>query len=180
MRRLTKRQGLLAGGLALALVVLAADALTGRGAPAPAQAADTSAAPANAPTWQDVSPLVQRLTSVEYASVAPQLGQLSRDLFRATPLMEAAFTPPEPPPDLLASAAAAEASERQGFDALHRLVAVMLGRKPLAVVNDRVVPVGGTIDGYVLIELGRDRAVFEESATGERVTLELPQRPETR
>jgi hypothetical protein len=47
------------------------------------------------------------------------------------------------------------------------------------VVDDRVLVVNSDLDGYTLVDVQRDYVVFQQAATGARVTLELEQGPKS-
>ena len=182
MIRLTRKQRVLGAALFLAGLIWGADHFFGRGGPAPLQAAQT--APARPPSTDDdtqaFSDSLARLSRNEYVSVAGEIDQLQRDLFEPTAVMETAFTPVEtnPPPELAATAARSAAPEAD-FQTSHNLEGVLLGRTPLAVIDGQVLTVNSDLDGYTLLEVQRDRVVFQQPATGARVVLELSQRPKT-
>ncbi len=177
MKRLTKLQRLLAGGLVLALGIWAIDALTGKsGRPAHARAASaTAAATAPAADWNEVDALVARLTQQRYVSVIPDLDRTPRDLFSPSPAMESLLAPAPPPaPEPNTPALAEEAAS--DFQSRHQLSGVVIGRNPLAIVDGRVLHRNGELDGYRLVELQRDFVVFQEPRTGARATLKLAPR----
>lgn len=183
MTKLAKRHRLLGGALLLAAGAWAVDHFTS-GGPKPAQATpaptvgtattvNPTGGPVNAgPTsWTDVQTLVSRLTDTQYTSVDTELAALDRDLFRPTPLIDAAFTGPE----LDAAAREAEANQpaQPPFEERHRLTGVMLGAKPLAIVDGQLLPLRSAFDEHVLVELRRDYVVFVRVADGARVRLDL-------
>ena len=141
-------------------------------------------APARPPSTDDdtqaFSDSLARLSRNEYVSVADEIDQLQRDLFEPTAVMETAFTPVEtnPPPELAATAARSAVREAD-FQTSHNLEGVLLGRTPLAVIDGHVLAVNSDLDGYTLLEVQRDRVVFQQPATGARVVLELSQGPKT-
>jgi hypothetical protein len=73
--------------------------------------------------------------------------------------------------------AALHGSRPPGFADRHTLEGVILGPKPMAVVDGRLLSPGAALDAYTLVEIQRDRVVFERHGDSERVTLTLPQRP---
>jgi hypothetical protein len=180
--RLTRKQRVLGTVLLLAGLVLGADRFFGSGRPAPLQAAQAGpAAPAStAADAQAFSDSLARLSRGEYVSVADRIDQLQRDLFEPTAVMETAFTPVETdlPPEPAAAAAQAAASEAD-FQSSHHLEGVLLGHTPMAVIDSRVLAVNSDLDGYTLVEVQRDRVIFQKLATGARVVLELSPSPKT-
>ena len=181
MKRLTLRQRVLVGALVGAGLIGGVDWLT-RGGPAPAAAGqdgegETSGALSG---WVGIDEAVARLTTTGYVSVAGDISKLGRDLFRPTPLINGAFREP-----MMAPSAPPSEIEQQkvgqpvAFSDQHTLSGVVTGAVPLAVVDDRVLPLHGRLDGHVLVEVQRDCVVFEASATGERVRLRLEVGPKT-
>jgi len=169
MRRLSPRQWVLVGALVLAGLVWAADALT-RGGPAPAQAAAAGgSAPAPIAEWAEVERMVERLTRREYESVAEALATLDRDLFvptdAAAQVLTAAGAAPEPESQ--------QVSEAEEFRSRHRLDGVVLGQMPVAVIDGRVWPLYRELDGYRLVEIRRDSAVFQKVGGDARIVLIL-------
>ncbi|HQL54927.1 MAG TPA: hypothetical protein PLQ87_09485, partial [Phycisphaerae bacterium] len=63
------------------------------------------------------------------------------------------------------------------FQAAHRLVGVMLGQRPLAVIDERVMPLHAEVDGFRLVQVARDFVVLRRADTGAQVRLELQPRP---
>jgi hypothetical protein len=182
MKSLTPRRGVLGGVLLLAVAVLAIDRGSGRRQPATAQAADARVPVELTPAdWEPVSDLVARLTRSSYAPVGEDLARLDRDVFQPTPMIEEAVAL-APPVEAVSVAAADDPNSgpEAGFAARHKLTGVMLASRPLAVVDDQVLAVSSNLDGYALIDVQRDYVVFQELATGARVTLELEQRPKKR
>jgi hypothetical protein len=177
MKRLSKRQRLLAGALLVAGAIAAIDRFTGGGPPAPARAREaTEAAPPAAPAgWNDVNALVAKLTQSDYASVADELEQLERDVFVPTSSARAAFVANDPAP---AEPTEPPAAERQaGFLERHNLSGVVLGETPLAVVDEQLLSLFAQVDGFMLVQIERDYVVFQELGTDTRLVLELAARP---
>ena len=180
MRRITVQQGVLGGALVVVAGFWAVDRLTGVGGPASAQAdpsqpGQSSVGPA---AWQDVSELVTSLTGTEYQSVAGEVEGLRRDLFVPTPLIDAAFAEPEPAVISETPELEEDVASQPDFASRHRLGGVIIGDKPLAVIDDRLLPIGSELDGHTLVEVHRDCVVFRQVGTELLVTLELEQRPE--
>ncbi|MEW6200132.1 MAG: hypothetical protein AB1601_15890 [Planctomycetota bacterium] len=172
MKPITGRQRLLLGALVVAGGIWLADSQMGGGQPKPAQAQSAAAAQGTAPAivWQDVGPLLTRLTNTDYSSVAGRLEQQERDLFMPTPVIESALGP----------AAVVEEDDTQPavdraaqFKERHRLVGVLLGGTGWAVIDDRLYPLRAELDGYRLVAIERDRVVFADTNGGERLVLEL-------
>lgn len=179
MKRIPPRHKLLGGALTLALLIWAADSYLG-GGPPPAQAspAKTDTNSPEVAAWQDVSELVARLTCRHYTPIADALRRADRDLFLPTPQFEAAFAPAE---EFAADAAQeAEPDPAVDFAARHRLVGVLLGKQPLAVIDNHLLAVNAELDGHRLVEVHRDRVVFQRPNADGTVVLELqsgPQKP---
>ena len=179
MKRIPATQRMLIGVLTLAGLAWAVDAYTGTTRPAAASAAlsqvpVTVTGPAN---WEEVDEMVRRLTQISYDSVAEKLIGLNRDLFMPTPLIDAACAPLPAPVEETAPETRDAAPPKPEFGALHELGGVILGESPLAVVDDRVLPLGAVLDGYILVELQRDYAVFQHLETQEQAVLELKKGP---
>ncbi len=173
MKPITGRQRLLLGALLVAGGIWLADSQMGGGQPRPAQAQSAASAQAAAPTvvWQDVGPLLTRLTNTDYSSVAGRLEQQERDLFMPTPAIESALGP---------AAVVVEEDDAQPavdraaqFKERHRLVGVLVGGTGWAVIDDRLYPLRAELDGYRLVAIERDRVVFADPTSGERLVLEL-------
>lgn len=123
--------------------------------------------------WEDVSDVLSAFAGAPYQSVDERIQSLDRDLFLPTAAVERLF----------ASAEEEEAREQgdevreneppqPGFADAHTLVGVMLGKAPMAIVDgEHLLPIGAEIDGYRLIEVYRDHAVFECLEAGARVRL---------
>lgn len=189
MIRLSPRQRMLGGALVLAAGIALVDTFWGRGTPAPAQANQSppEASAESVPTWQEINDVIARLTREDYAPVSAQVEQLTRDLFVPTPQIEELFAQsavPTPEEVLALEAAAATPAEptispEEEFVGNHRLVAVMLGNKPVAAIDSQLLPLHSELDGFRLIELYRDRAVFINCTSGARAVLELAPRGKT-
>lgn len=180
MSRLSKRHRVLGGVLLSSLAFLASDWFMGTSPPASAKASNRQSAPDAAATaeWEDVSDLVNRLTSVQYASVADELAELDRDLFVPTAVVKEAFPaiallPAEEEENVPASAA----PPPPAFADVHRLSGVMLGANALAVIDNQLVPLRGVVDNHVLVDVQRDYVVLEDQETRERVTLTVERGP---
>lgn len=180
MTHLTRRQRMLMGAFGLAAAVWAVDALT-RGGPAPAQATQPGGAAPPAPQveWQDLGGLVNQLTHAGYTSVAPELDNLVRDLFVPTPLLEPELPATElvEPDDSATEPPDVAPVPEVPFAQRHRLAGVLVGRSPLAMIDDQLVPLNSDIDGFTLIEVHRDSVVLRERSSGQVVTLALTEGP---
>ncbi|MCK4340091.1 MAG: hypothetical protein KAY37_00015 [Phycisphaerae bacterium] len=178
MRRLSNRQRVIGGALVLAVLVWVADWLIGDG-PTPLQAGQAAPLQTQVVTakWRDVTDLVARLTEAEYASVAEELDQLQRDLFMPSMLIESVFSVevPEEPPEPI-TVKESEVPELD-FATRHKLEGVVIGSRPLAVIDDRVLPLNSDLEGYTLIGVQRDGVIFRHSITQVLIRLELEQRP---
>ena len=174
MKRLSKRHKLLAGALGFAGVMWAVDSMVGSGAPAPAAAAATTADENTAPVrWEDLTPLIAELTAQPHDAF-PDNGQPQRDPFMpvvgamqaaalaaSTPDLSGAAETTTPPEDVIS------------FAELHVLDGVALGRRPVAMIDGRMLPLGARLDGYRLSTILRDQVVFEPIGGGASQTLWL-------
>ncbi len=175
MTRLSKRHKLIGGVLGLVGAAWAVDLLTGGPGPSPASAAPSLPVAAESialpPDPADLASIIESLGDDRTSRAPRRFDGVERDLFVPTPQMEAALaltsgtrsTPPEP--------AAVPAAEPIRFDARHELQGVLTGRVPLALIDGRLCPCGTEIDGYRLVELQRDYAVFQRGDS--RVTLRV-------
>jgi hypothetical protein len=172
VKRIFGRNRVLTAALLVAGGVWLADALT-RGGPTPARAAQT-AAPVVAPVinWPEIEEHVARLTRADYASVSADVDGLDRDLFAPSQVVADALAASAPPP--VVELEDPQVSAEQDFRARHKLTGVIVGQRPLAVVDERLWPLGAEQDGFQLIEVQRDHAVFRHTTTDIRLTLELP------
>lgn len=182
MKRPSTRHCLFGGAVLVAGVVWVLDHLAGDGQPRMAQAAQATAPAAVASVgWEPVADLIGRLTSGDYLPLTEELDGLERDLFLPTDAIAQTLAPTLPASTAaLGAAAESEAVADSGFCTRHKLVGVMVGGNPLAVVDERVLTINSDLDGYTLIEVQRDYVVFRSASTGERITLELEQGPKTR
>ena len=177
---LTKERKIYLGLLAAGLAALTVDRLTGgpsaasahdpaeyaiarpEASPSPAPASISNAAAATPATVANTNPgmitpgggLAARLRELlpnTKATSRPAVAQ--RDLFRA-PASWAPATPTNPVPR--------EGLTPDEFQASHRFTAVLRkGRRVHAVVNGQMVAPGQTLNGYTLLEVNADMAVFQ-------------------
>jgi len=97
-----------------------------------------------------------------------------RDGFRPVDAWLADLAPPAPPAEDAQPALPAGPSPADLFASRHTLTSVMLSRRGgSAVVDGKVVRLNQALDGFTLVRLTRDAAVFE--ADDERVELRLHQ-----
>jgi hypothetical protein len=171
------RQRLLGGALLLAGAIWGMDALTGKSGPAPAvaQAAKAPATPPAGPAWAEVDEVLTRLTRRADDPLSAEPAPPVRDLFWPTPTLEAAF-PAQP--EALAEPIAEPSPAEDDFAERHRLVAVMLGPTPLAVVDEKLIPLHAELDGFRLVSVSRDHVVFRDKSSGRSVELVLAERPQ--
>jgi hypothetical protein len=182
MKRLNARQRLFVGAALLAAGVWGVDALTRGGKPTAASAGPSAAGSTvaeGAPRWKDIGDEIRRLTGQRYSSIAAEVGALERDLFLPTAELGAVLAPPEPDETQTGEAARPKISPEDDFGARHRLVGVMLGPRPLAVIDDRVLAVNSELEGYRLVEVQRDFVTFVHPVTRVRVKLEVAKGPGT-
>ncbi len=167
--------------LALGVIAVAAFVVdrvflrSGSGGPAPARAAADTPGPAAArpPAMPAPAPPVAVPPS-DRPSLAARLDALAKDPGVDVGGMRDAFVPPpswiaevkSPEPEVV------EPSAAEKFAAAHTLTAVLLaGKGGCAVVNGKVVQVGQEVDGFELVSLARECAVFQGGQ--ERVELRL-------
>ncbi len=180
------RRKLLAGILAVLLAVWLLDTLARSRGPATAKGAtsgnllrvSSSAGPAASPvlnTAATVPPAgpgdsaggpAGELTTqpTTQASIATELEQLDRDLFvpsrrLVTALDQASENSAE------SAATSAPAPVEVPFDQRHVLEGVILGPRPLAVVDGRVLAIGAVLEEYTLERIERDAAIFRDADT---------------
>ncbi len=174
MKRIPMRHGVLGAALLLAALVWAFDAFT-RGGPAAARGAQATplAAPVLEIDWKQVGELVERLRRRDYEPVADEATRLQRDLFvpSVTVLSALAAAAPAPPPE--PGPVEARVSVEEGFRTRHKLLGVIVGKVPLAVIDDRLWPVGAELDGCRVIDIQRDYVVLQQIGTDIRATLRL-------
>lgn len=173
MIKLTQRRRLLGGVLLIAAGFWVADHLGGGGTkPRPAQAAPTpdAAPPLTVGEWPEVGELVASVTRPPYQPVEPELDRLPRDLFAPTDHVERmlAQSVPTPPPESQPAPTAGPS-----FAERHTFSGILHGARPLAVVDQRVLPLQAELDGHVLIEIQRDYVIFRPVAGGADVKLTL-------
>ncbi len=180
MTRLTRTQRILFGVLGLAVIGLGYDSYQRGGGPRRAQGGQQTpgAAGASLRSRQDVAALIRRLTTTRYEPIQGELVRASRDPFLPSPLMQQAYHPPEPesepdPAEIAAAARAAQAPPPPAFDEVHRVTAVLLGRRPVAVVNGQMLSLGAELAGHRLVEIRRNVVVFENLDSGSHVSLTL-------
>ncbi len=187
MIRFSNRQKLLSGALVLATVVGIADRLRSGGGPQPAAAAvyvhgrsPAGGLPAATPRtdWTEINRVVAQLTEVHYQTQAEEIGALERDLFTPTPQIIAAVGPETSPAQRAGATIEAPPPPREppDFAASHKLMAVLLGRTPLVVVDAQVLVPGSVLDEHRLVRISRDRAVFEPVGGGKNIALKLAPR----
>jgi len=165
--------------LALGVIAVAAFVVdrvflgSGSRGPAPARAAADTPGPAAAqPPPAPAPPLA--VPRSDRPSLADRLDALAKDADVDVGRMRDAFVPPpswiavtkSPEPEVV------EPSAAEKFAASHTLTAVLLaGKGGCAVVNGKVIQVGQEVDGFELVSLARECAVFQGGQ--ERVELRL-------
>jgi hypothetical protein len=182
MTRLTGSQKMLLGVLALVAVAWGVDTLLRTG-PQPAAAATSEYAVPAQPAqrdWTDVQGMVSQLLKSSYEPLGSDLDAAARDVFVPS---GPSWGPPadlalEAPSAVIAAEDDAPPAETETpFDQLHQLHGVVLGPQPVALIDERVLPLNSDLDGWVLIEVERTWVTFESRTTGARVRLELPAGP---
>jgi hypothetical protein len=174
MTQMLTRHKLIGGVLGVVSAAWAVDVLTGEPGPSPANAALSppiaTELVARPPDPADLASVIESLRDDDVPRARLPLDAAMRDLFVPTPQMEAALevaspatTAPEPP--------ATSATEPIQFETRHELQGVLTGRVPLAVIDGRLYPRGSEVDGYRLVELRRDCAIFQRGES--QVTLRV-------
>lgn len=178
MSAASKRHGVLGGALLLALAVWGVDALLRDGTPKTAAAAGAVEADSATPEigWRDVSPWVRHAQRTVYTPLDEAFETTPRELF--APPAEWQTVAVDEAERAAAAAEASEAQDREDFGQTHRLMGVMLGSQPRAIINDRLLPLNSDVDGYRLVTIQRDFVVFKHPASGETVRLQLREGPQ--
>ncbi len=176
MMRLSKRQKLLAGALGLAGTVWVLDSMLGRGVPTAAAGATAEQPTVDAARlrWNDIEPVIAELTVRRHESL-PTDGEPSRDLFMPVADSRQCLALTESKLQREISTKVPAAPEVTiDFAELHVLDGVALGRRPVAMVDGRLLALGAELDGYRLSKIERDRVVFDPVDGGSPQTLWLP------
>jgi hypothetical protein len=175
VRRVSHRNKLVGGVFGLVVLVWGIDLLTGGSEPSSAGASPSTTASEQPivvpPGPVDLDALIASLRSDQSGPPVLHFEQVARDPFSPTPAMEAyvasvgpsAGAGPKPPAESVA--------QEVPFEARHELQGVLTGRVPLALIDGTLYPAGAEIDGYRLVELQRDSAVFEQGES--RVILRV-------
>lgn len=173
MISLSRRQRWLGGALGIVVVAWAIDMLTGGQDPPMASAASAPASQLNAvsvPLDQaEVEAVIGMLSTDDVVRPPLSCDGVARDLFVPTAQMRAALATILP--DSPSESACDDTENAQSFEARHCLQGVLMGRVPLALIDGRLYRGGAEIDGYRLVQLERDHAVFDHQ--GARVTLRV-------
>ncbi len=173
MKRIPIRLRVLGGLATAAGLFWVVDRFTAGGPQTAAGATAPVASSMPATDWEETTALILRLTTDTYVPVEPELATL-RDLFAEAEV-------PAGAPELDAAVedvvAVPEIDPVAEFQAAHRLVGVMLGQRPLAVIDERVMPLHAEVDGFRLVQVARDFVVLRRADTGAQVRLELQPRP---
>lgn len=183
--KLPNRKILLGSALGLALAIFALDRLSGGGPRTADAAARTSSAsqpltgsegdalppqaqreagPVAAQTADDIATLLRRIEAEHDPVSTLHLADLARDPFVATAALRATASG-------TAGATASPSKEAQPekadvpFEKRHRLLGVVTGPVPLAVIDGEPYRLGDTIDGYRLIDIQREYAVLSRETT---------------
>ena len=172
--KLTRERKIIGAVLVAALGFLAYDQFAGAGASSDAAAADAGslllASSSGKPTWpggdntNDIS-LATRLSALAAKTGVSATDQI-RDAFRPA---EGWINKP-----VAAIASAPTVSSADKFVAAHKLIAISTNSAggAVAVVDGTLLHIGGAIDGYRLMRVDRQHAIFE-SPDGGRAQLTL-------
>jgi hypothetical protein len=183
------RKTLFGSALALALAIFALDRLSGGGpqaADAAARTVPASPLPAEAAappqrlkesgppaplSGEDIAALLRRISAGHDSPPPLDLTDLTRDPFVASAALRATVAG--------ASGAHGETQAAETdvpFEKRHRLLGVVMGPVPLAVIDGEPYRLGETIDGYTLIDVQREHVVLRRETTERilRVVREVP------
>jgi hypothetical protein len=180
--KLTRSQKIVLAVLAVAITALVVDRLfLASSATGPRQARASSADAAPAPPEADPVQAPEAAAAAEAATRFAERLEAAAERFELDPAamrdgftLEAAWReelagPPEP---VQQAEAEPQPSPADQFAGAHTLTSVVLTTKGgSAVVDGRVVPLGHDLDGFTLVRLTQNTAVFE--ADGEEVELRL-------
>ncbi len=186
------RKTLFGSALALALAIFVLDRLSGGGpqaADAAARATPASQSPAGgaappqtpkqagppAPlTGEEIAALLRRTRAGHDVPPPLDLTGPARDPFVATAALRAT-TSGATDPDEQTQPAETDIP----FEKRHRLLGVVMGPVPLAVIDGQPYRLGETIDGYTLIDIQREHAVLRRETSERilRVVREVPLAP---
>jgi len=170
--KLTKQRKVYLGVLAVGLVALVIDrAFLGGGGVSPSSAEGAVIPPVKAPAGA-MSPQQPNVSIADRLAAATEAANASelKDAFRPSDAWLAQLRPSADRP------AVAPLDLAQSFSQRHRLMGVMLqtgGGK--AIVDDRCMAVGEKMDGFTLVAVEKNSAVF--TCGDSRAELKLPQAP---
>ncbi len=182
--KLSKQQKVSVAVLALALAALAVDRVflsPGEAGPRRADAAPRPSGSAAA-TAGRAGGLASPMVLASGISLADRLGGFSKAKSIEVAGVRDAFTPSETwmPKKSEPVATATPVVQRPRFSKSHKLMAVMAGPQGSAIVDGVCYTVGdpkrNMLDGYTLVSVGQQAAVFQ--LNNDRIVLELPQPPE--
>ena len=164
--RLSKTRGIMMLFFSLVLTAFVLDRFTGGPRPA---AGTPSAVSGSAPAPPAVPPIVRR-TQPGAALPAPLNLENLRDVFQLPAALQQRLTA-LPQPEPVETETAEEAAGR-GFGERHALRGVLLGTRPLALIDEGIYAEGGWIDGYQVVQILRDRVRLRRDK--DEVTLFVP------
>ncbi|MHC4985370.1 MAG: hypothetical protein ACYTFO_04355 [Planctomycetota bacterium] len=179
--KLTKSQRAYVAVLVVAVAAFLADRfLVGAGdsrveqasaAPPGAGAIETPLTTPRPPSTSDTPSIAAQLATLQEMRPADLEGV--REAFSPSESWNQQLRPAHPPQDRPAASTAGNQSVRADqFVAGHRLMSILhLAEGGVALVDDKVVRIGQTLDGFTLIELTEDTAVF--ASDERRVELRL-------
>jgi hypothetical protein len=172
MKTLTKRQKILLGGLAVVIAAWGIDSLTGDAGPQSANAAGNAGDATVAIPTLRLGDIPDLITSLEHDPT-------QRDPIRGDAGARNPFTLSD---DMLRVIDPEAWAQRQAsrdrviavsaFSEKHTLSTVVLGQRPLAVIDGVILSKGATIDGFTLVEIQADAVIL--AAQDRRVRLTLP------
>lgn len=164
-----RRRKLLISVLVLVGTSATIDALLGRGQPRTAKATTvTETTPAEPGT--DIEVLLTRLQGQTQNAPAMPLAALPRNPFEPTDAFEPSAATASDAPE--AELAAPRIDHGEAFRGAHTLTGTMVGPRPTALLDGRVIEVGTQLDGFTVVEIARGRVVWHGHDTTVTLTVQ--------
>jgi hypothetical protein len=177
MKTLSTRTKVFLGTLGGVVLLWVLDTFTGPGTPEPAKAGPpTERVPIAVQPNIDAEPVTAHwiFTASRPAEVDQPIDQLDRDLFMPTSTMDAAYAPEAAESSRGDADDGKPVIDARPFETRHQLQGLVVGRRSFAVIDGGVVSLGADFDGYALVEVHRDHAVFARNGVRAILTLGLP------
>jgi hypothetical protein len=175
--KLTVKQAVYGGLLAIAVVALVIDRIF-FAEPSKAQAAPelpTAPTPAPAISLAPIAEPIDGLISDHLKSIPFIDLKLMPDAFAPSKAWLAAIQPPPPPPPVLPPAPPPDTTDHRAiaFAAAHKLSAVLKSHNGgVAIVDGEMVSVGQTVDGYILTAVDSTSAHFASGSSVVDLTMD--------